>query len=783
MSSSLQRRLLLIVGLLALAAGLLLALRDVPEGAGEFEEPRAPATAPVAADSSSDIRGDEPRAQREAAPSARREARSATVEPDAAEVFDADDLVVEVVDARGQAVAGLPLALSKGTPWQTFEELMADGRPAARTDAAGVAVFPGQRKQLVDRGEPLPSICHLVAFDPLPRLELTRESLEKDRVRSVQPDWGAIELRVVELDGSPARQLEEVRLHLAGDRPLARLSQNYPTFRRPADGPVTRFPFVDPLGSWLASARREDSHEFSWSADTVQTARGVTQPVEIRFGADQAVLCLRLLDDSATPLRGGDVSIELQTGASPVQAFSRSVDANGFVQVEAPWQARWRSEFRLRFERRREGQRKLVGRLLVDGKLSQGRNDLDDLQLELERLLVRGRVIDEAGRGVPGATIGFGTRPHFSAQGSVLGNLDGLERRLVTSGEGGRFAIGGATPVEPHHIWAFIERLEPGKGDGPALPARSEALEYAGPEQEVVLTLKARLRPSLRLYVPDGWISEESYMEMVNQVRVEVAPTDANLPKLESTRRGHRDLTCTVSFEPTDGQAFDVRCWLREQLIHESLGVRQEGSGPLLEVDLSAQLYRHRITLVPAAGEPADVEGTVQFRPAGDASSAWARMSYFSVPIELVTRHERVDVRVQPQRHEEARLENLAGESTLTLGQPYRVRLALVTDGPLPEPPYHLQAYFTNEEERLGAPEDGDSYTSLATERIFLLPTHGRLRVQWFLHKLDKGAAWNQPVFFRDEFWIHVADQAGEQRIELEIDGEQLQRLRDEPPF
>ena len=113
-----------VVALVVVAAGLVLLRsesdREV-DTATDVDAP-APASEPDSADPGPEAAPGSTAPER--APGSRRIAQggeeSARAEP------AVDDLVVEVVDARGRPVADVPLALGKRPPWQTFAELRDD---------------------------------------------------------------------------------------------------------------------------------------------------------------------------------------------------------------------------------------------------------------------------------------------------------------------------------------------------------------------------------------------------------------------------------------------------------------------------------------------------------------------------------------------------------------------------------------------------------------------------------------------------------------------------------
>ncbi len=686
------------------------------------------------------------------------------------------DLVVKVVDPGGRPIAGIALRLDPGSNDLAPHELRAVERAGAAltTDSDGRAVFEGLRTVLESATEPW-TLRHEIPFEPPPVLVLDRAALSGGEVVSVLPHGGSIEVLVRQLDGAqvPEGTLVELALVPSGEEQDPVLSGKASKWSAPTREGRALFPWVELARTWEAIVWRPDS-----TLPSRSRTQGPWKPyepvqIEIVLGADHPVVRFRALDELGQPLSRASLELEMQ-GFGP-WGNQVTTDEEGRFQVDLNSTQGYERGIVV-LNRRGEG---VVhsGRTVLPEPLQLGWNDGGDVVLAEEPLLVAGQVVDEAGRPASGSYLIAGAdlqevEPAADPEDRTGFNLRLRSRRVRgKADERGGFELRGTLLDD-----GFSLRAEVGT-------SRSETVQVERGQDGVLLVLSPCWKVSGRLLIDP----EISYLGVIPRIRPRNVARGR--PFVGISEDGHFD------FSRVRAGTYDLSCSLgpsgRELRLLE--GIVVAGDTDVGTIDLRGCIHRCEIVLV-GGEDPDQVQGQVSWR-ASASEQEWSKRYFNQGSVELLTDQVPIDVQVRPRGYRHALLERLSGRREVVLEPPLRIRLVLHTQGEFPPAPYTLSCDLRQDGTQVGDAEGSSHFSAENRELAFRVSASGRLSVHWRLerfreeHRRFEGETFTTrgsiigDVLQGHEVEIDVLDVPGEQVFTIDLDGQALTRLANQPPW
>lgn len=693
------------------------------------------------------------------------------------------DLIVRVVDRAGTPLAGVPVVL---TTEPRRDGGMASGSSRGISAEDGRVVFAGERARLSERVSSAGEtwwITHEVAFEEPPTQRLDAAALQLDVIESVQPPFGALEVRVLELDGSDARDIDRVELalvHPDEDTDPSRARERR-RVRKECEGGRALFAHVEPGRECIARARRTGTEFASEARGAGPPRPGARARLDVHMGGDRPFLLFRALDEAGRVLADTELRCDLMHDVFFSQGQQVRSDARGEFRVELDLELASLIRPDLQVATVNEEPRR-VGLWKKWRKFEDGANDCGEVVLEPEGLLVGGRVVDERGRGVVGAHVRFGNQPDYEEN-----SFDWMHRhpeRETRTDEEGRFEFRGPANDSEDSVWAFHPSHAPDGDATLAGFAMSPALPFEPGADAVELVIRSACQPQLAVLLPELPIAEAGLSVVGNLIKVRLTPAEGGAPELQRQTTSASPDSLTLVFRPAWPGRYELACFLDSEPLRtvDSLTLAPDGS--LGTLDLRDAFHVHAVRMnVPDSSDDTDpLNGTFLVRPSGsDADRVAHDIEGGLAWIPSVAAA--VDVELFPDGYAAEPVLGLSGYRELTLRPPLRVRFVLVTDGPLFELPYLLNPAPKVEGRSVGRAEGTRYFTDTNREVVFLLPRAGPLTVQWHLEKQIENGAIGGTALMSNTLEVEVQDAPGEQRIELHVPAKAMRELVENPPF
>ncbi|MEC7583161.1 MAG: carboxypeptidase-like regulatory domain-containing protein [Planctomycetota bacterium] len=353
-----------------------------------------------------------------------------------------EEVLVRVVDERGQPVSGLPLSVS---PWG--DAIDRGGFVVAWTGSKGLAYLPWQWLRRMGPGIPGgaggPTFgVVVVGGESVARSLDPAEGIPEDIIELQMPPFGQVKVIVYGEDGKPRDGVRNGQISLEG------------RFRQGLDRGSWSAPIFSPDGVTFPAVALHQEYEVELSLNgspgrvTVSGA-GPQQSRELVIMTPRAevatvsepTLSVRILDRSGEPVEAEGVGITF-VDARQALGFERTTDEQGRLEVVVPQGYRESDETEIYLTRRCEegGEVSFSGQsLTLPEELPAARFDLGDCQLDEVPVQLAGRVVDEQGQPLSGVSIQV--RRVFDGRHEMFVVGGGLFGRFARTDAEGRFEL------------------------------------------------------------------------------------------------------------------------------------------------------------------------------------------------------------------------------------------------------------------------------------------------------------------------------------------------------
>lgn len=684
------------------------------------------------------------------------------------------DLVVEVVDARGEPCAGVPLEL-----WVREEDSARMARP---TGPDGRAVF--SHPDVAGRPRSVREVEVSFAF-PLAvpvLLALRSDAIPEEPQRIELPPSGRVVVELLDLDGRPFAGAASVQLLAADDERAEETSR-----ARPNAAGTVEFPHVGLGLELLCRATFEPSEPGSMGttlesrASGPRTAGEATRMV-LDLRAEHPVLLGRVLAADGRPLSFEQGSVCLRIGdedeawalfppeLSWVDGYPLGTDRDGRFQIQfsagpvPPGERALVFHFPSRTAALRGS---IQARIELSLALPSGVTELGDVVLGEPPFLASGRVVDDAGRPLAGAEVRILVRKRLEHMEPFWDGPSDLPS--ATTDAAGAFEVRG---------WIGEEEAE-------ELGIAADLLGHAQPEpsliapgaRELVLVLaELGVVAGALLLDPDlplGCVTVTLYRDGAPRNRAR--EHQAQFPAL-------RDAHASFHWPDIEPGALTLEVELasdpRSVL---SLPIRVGAGGApdprLAGIDLRGLLRVVTLTVVDDAGAPIG-DGWVQaLDPRAEATAArWfdggAPVRGGSVELVLTRA---VDLALSAPRRRAQRLERVFEDRTVRLGAGPRVRLVLPDTLAIPEPPLVLSARLEPLDPGSRVKPSADPFAFEADGRATgWVDEPGSYALEWVAERRGPDGGGTGTVLLAPRQVLSVEDRVEEQAFELVLDATTL---------
>jgi hypothetical protein len=379
--------------------------------------------------------------------------------------------------------------------------IRAETRARRRTDAEGYAVF--RHFQVYrEHGEdwwPLGTLDRFeaVLLMPLQRPEgrvFAGRPVPAETIELQLPPVGSLALRTVDRDGRPFRHPVTARLAAVGAdvAPWSRVE-----VRKEQDRSAIVVPFVG-LDLLLTAECRLDDEDFRWRSPELvgPTAPGERATVDLVVAPDAGMLYGRLLDARSQPHVGLRATFLIQCLSGRLEGEEITLDREG--RFHLPYLARPEQMPPYRLEIRRDDVQPPLGLAMPLETLPMAFvTDLGDLRLDGLDRIAHGRVVDDRGHPIAGASVQLQRERNVGRDGPRMKFVD---EAFVTAhtDEAGRFTLFGA--LERARYRLHVEARDHFPED------TLDLQRQGGAPFELALVRKARVVGSVR--TPD-WLSSK----------------------------------------------------------------------------------------------------------------------------------------------------------------------------------------------------------------------------------------------------------------------------------
>ena len=659
-----------------------------------------------------------------------------------------------VVDGRNRPLAGATVQLL-----QKHERWSSSARDRVAEGERAIATFRhAQRTVRAAKDRSWALGIDALLEEPVERA-IEPGALPTDVVTLALPQTGSAEVRVfdegwVELAGDGEASLGIIR---EGEpqrvSPFSDIRR--PRTEQPVENGVARFPFVE-LGRELEiQARRGGSRIATYAFGRGPSVAGEKRTFDVRLGSDHPVARIRAVDGEGRPIANTGLHVRVRVRA-------RHISNEDDVQVETDDQGWFKVDLAndwiegtsrvLIVTRGQKDDPQASGEVDAGRELQPGLNDLGQVVLAEAALFVRGRVVSTAGEPMAGAKLELRTR---SEERDWWNNEWSFRQQ---AGEDGRFEVRGTFAGDEFQLGASKEgwagsRREFVPGEGALVLELSAEGAVAGS-----VLLDGEIPPDLlrlRLKSPghgvDHWDTLNAELEPDGTFR------------FDGLVAGEHALT--LGFE--GGELMEI-----PGIIVRAGETTRDPR--LAGIDLRGTLFVHHLTFVTADAD-ASLQGQISFGPP-DAEELAGNRWFHERELDLVTEHEALDLIVSARGYRTATLKNVRGDVEVRLEGGLRVRLRLVGDAELPQPPLFVKAVLAPADDTHNSLDWGAAPFDQSREIAVRVPAAGEMNVQWILERRSSGSSVATTADVEPEQTVEVLD-LPDQIVEVSLTREQMQLI------
>jgi hypothetical protein len=665
-------------------------------------------------------------------------------------------LRARVIDSRDRPLAGVEIELVQKT-----EHWSNSMRTAETLGAEGVATFRHAQRTVRERGGGSWYMGVSAMLETPVEAALEPGALPTEVVTLALPAVGAVEVRVFDDDWSEFAGEATAALGIVREGEPRHISP-FSEIRRPrvehkvVNG-VATFPHVA-LGHELeVLVRRGGSRVPTYAYGRGPAVAGEQRSLDVRLGADHPVALLRAVDAEGRPMADTALQVRVELNAQHIRSADDAnvtTDASGRFKVDLDndW-AEGTDRVMIVTLGPREAP-DATGEVDAGQRLEPGINDLGDVVLGAAPLFAAGQVISAAGEGIGGARLRLRTKNPGRSWWNDEWSFD-----HVADGTG-HFEVHGSFPGNAFRLGA--------SKDGWA----GEWLDFEPGASTLVIQMSAA-----------GAVVGSVLLD-------EDLPTDLMRLRLMSSKPGANHLDNHTTELAEDGTfAFDELPagefrftlsfdGLRGELVSiEGVLVRagETNRDARLElIDLRGKLFAHHLTLV-TDDEDTPVQGQIHYGPPNAEELQNSRW-FNEREVDLVSEHELLDVKVSARGYRTADLEDVSGDIEVRLEGGMRVRLRLVGDIQLPEPPIFIKAVLSPVDGSHRTMDWGAEPFDERRESIVRVPSAGEMKVRWILERRSSGSSIATSANVEPEQTVEVLD-VPDQTIEVSLTPEQLQQV------
>ena len=674
-------------------------------------------------------------------------------------------LVVQVRDALGTPVADVPVSLLVRRTVEGSVRTSTKTRPTEGDQ--GLASFAGMRGRMTK----FPGRWSVGLDLLLPELdekELDPDAPPREPLVFHLPPAGSAEVTLLLPDHTPMPDGTEVFLGIVAEgeprelSPFSAVERSY-VVADTKDGKAS-FEHVA-LGTELeAKASHGQGAIESRAYGSGPDRPGDCARITLRVGLEHPVLLFHAVDESHAPL--AEVEVELDVLLRAARITNRwdhtvTTDGAGRFRIDATVAGEGDSFFFDALLGAGDGR---VARAEVHGPLGPGEHDQGALVFAPPPLVASGRVVDEGGSAIAGASVSVESRL-VDQDGDVT--WDRVAGGDVTTDAAGAFRVHGPAGGDALRLSASFEER------------RSDLVHADIGEEGILLVAPVSGGLSGRVLVDPG--------VSVERLEIRVLRED----KTPEERRGTHGLYDGQTKPEEDGSfslwrlrpgSYGLTVRPNDTELLASFEGLRVSAGEELEdprvaaIDLRGRLFHHELVLVPPDGNE-ELRGTLRFHEAGAETEEPSFEFVAGNPVVLLSGHEAVDAFLSIRGYRGVALEDVRGRREVELQDGYPVRLVLSTEAALPDPPTYVKAVLADEDGSFGSIDWGASCFDEAREIRTEAYASGRLKVQWIVERRSGGGATASTVDVEPVQFVEVLDGPGEQVFEVEISSAELERI------
>ncbi len=669
-------------------------------------------------------------------------------------------VLAQVVDEAGKPLGGHDVTIEEA------HEHWSDEQARVTSAGDGIATFLHVQHAFADaRGdEGGRRVVQLGVLAPSPIREPLTEDADVAPIVLVAPATGSVEVRLLTFEEEPFPV--EVYTNLTQvPEGSPRVPSPFSNERRSelgnnaVDG-VARYEFVA-LGMQLdAHASRPGAFLATHAYAPGPARAGEMVRIDLRFGANQPIVQLRLLDEDAAPIVSRAVSVELRTHGGYLpgnQEGYPSTDADGFVRIDLAPVSSEEVRRSATITLRGEGESQPSADLELPEVLRNGLNDLGEVTLGEAPLFVAGRVRSIGGEALEGAMLAV---EHRAEDDRAWRNKMRFNAR---SRADGTFEAHGHEPPGAYRIAARVSGFA------------AKWVEFVPGARDVVLDLTPEATIEGRILVDEGLDPQGLRVRISGGPRGERLDYRQRMAVIEDDGsfafRGLHpvgDRTVHLQFD-------DV--WKDLQTFGGVTAVTVGGGqDPRLNpIDLRGLLFAHQI-LVTGIGEDAALSGQVSYGPAGSGELEFERWLY-ERSVVVLSSTPRIDLLGNFEGFRQVELLDIGESATIELRPALRVTLVLAGEVPLPEPPLYLKPALAPAEDEDFDPDVGGDALDEGRSVLVDAPAAGRLRVMWIAERRSNASSIAGQVQLERTQYIDVVDGLEGQSFEVTLTAEEMKTI------